>query len=139
MLSDTDKNDTIDPPLYTNFPLAQSMLLHEDTRSASYIQEGRRQIQYPMSTDGFFTTLFIVQGRALDWMILPWTLMTMHSVIYTILQETIFEGIHREMRSWELFYRCAHQNILTPVCILNNCLSDGFFIDLPLLILLLSF
>ena len=89
-------------------PLAKSIIEHEATRTASLQEEGKQQMQYPKSNEGFFRTFFMIEGRALDWMFWPWLLVVLHAVVYTVLQETYnFTDSRRETESWELVFRFA--------------------------------
>ena len=99
-------NDDIDTK-YESFPLVQSMLRHEETRTNSLKEQGKYQINYPLSSDGWISSIFIVQGRALDWMIGPWLIVVGHAALYTTLQEILFntESSKRETDTWEIFFR----------------------------------
>ena len=88
-------------------PLAQSMMEHEAARTASLQKEGKKQIQYTKSNEGFFRTFFLLEGRALDWMFWPWLLVVVHAVVYTVLQELYFANVKRDTESWEILFRCA--------------------------------
>ena len=60
-------------------------------------------MQYPQSSSGFFITLLMIRGRALDWMLWPWVLVTLHAVVYTLVKELAFEnGDQRENSAWEI-------------------------------------
>jgi hypothetical protein len=83
------------------------MLSYQSKRTKSLEDEGKIQINYPLSTDGWLSTIFIVRGRALDWMIWPWTIVVAHATVYTIVQEIIFDAGKRDMKPWEIFFRCA--------------------------------
>jgi hypothetical protein len=92
---------------YESFPLVQSMLRHEITRTNSLKEQGKHQINYPQSTDGWASSIFIIRGRALDWMIVPWLIVVGHATLYTVLQELLFntDAINRKTDSWEIFFR----------------------------------
>jgi hypothetical protein len=100
-----DDHDRLFP--YDGHPLVQSMLRHQTQRTKSLQDEGKCQINYPKSSDGWIPTIFIVRGRALDWMVLPWTVIVLHATVYTIVQEIVFEATERDMESWEIFFRCV--------------------------------
>jgi len=87
--------------------LAQAMVECEDARTASLQEEGKKQIQYPQSNQGFFRTLLMIQGRALDLMVWPWTLVVVHAAIYTVIQEVVYETERKAMESWTIFFRCG--------------------------------
>lgn len=88
-------------------PLAQSMMEHEAERTACLREEGKKQMQYPMSNEGFFRTVFLLEGRALDWMFWPWLFVVLHATAYTVLQESYFTSEKRDAESWEIIFRCA--------------------------------
>ena len=92
---------------YATFPLVQSMLQNEVTRTNSLKEQGKNQINYPLSSDGWASSLFIIRGRALDWMVLPWLLVVGHAVLYTMLQELLFntDASKRQTDTWEIFFR----------------------------------
>lgn len=90
---------------YEAYPLVRSMLLHEKTRTASLTNQGKNQINYPKSSDGWLPSLFIIEGRALDWMILPWLFVVGHATLYTVIQEICFGDLNRDTNSWEIFFR----------------------------------
>ena len=104
----TSYNDDNDVK-YESFPLVQSMLRHEETRSNSLKEQGKLQINYPLSSDGWSKSIFIIWGRALDWMIWPWIIVVGHATLYTILQELLFntDASKRETDTWEIFFRYA--------------------------------
>lgn len=104
-----ENGDTDNSSPYVNYPLVLSMLSHEAVRTASLTHEGKDQITYPLSSDGWIRTIFIVRGRALDWMILPWTVVVVHATIYTVMQEIIVDLEQRNMETWEIFFRYGYQ------------------------------
>jgi putative membrane protein len=68
-------------------------------------EDGKKQMNYPMSNDGWLTTLFIVEGRALDRIWLPWLLVTMNAIIWTLLREIkLTEEEERDLSSYEIFF-----------------------------------
>jgi hypothetical protein len=90
---------------YEEYPLVQSMLRHETSRTASLKEQGKRQMTYPQSSDGWIPSIFNIEGRALDWMIFPWLLVVGHATVYTFLQEFLFPEFNRDNDSWEIFFR----------------------------------
>ena len=44
----------------------------------------KKQREYPRSTDGWIKTIFILNGRALDRIMLPWTIVTLNAIMWTI-------------------------------------------------------
>jgi hypothetical protein len=101
------KNGGVEHCPYDGHPLVQSMLRYQNKRTKSLEDEGKIQINYPLSSDGWLSTIFIVRGRALDWMIWPWTVVVAHAVVYTIVEEIYFGPGKRDMKPWEVFFRCA--------------------------------
>jgi hypothetical protein len=57
---------------YESHPLVQSMIRCEQTRNAEMEEEGKNQILYVKSNDGWIPSLFMIRGRALDWIWFPW-------------------------------------------------------------------
>jgi hypothetical protein len=90
---------------YDAYPLVQSMLLHEISRTACLKEQGKTQMNYPQSSDGWVPCIFIVEGRALDWIIFPWLLVVGHAAVYTVIQELFFADFRRDNDSWEIFFR----------------------------------
>jgi putative membrane protein len=97
------KQNSVDNDGYKRYPLVHSMLLYEKKRTASLEHEGRCQMNYVQSNEGWIRTLFVVRGRALNWMVLPWSIAVIHAVIYTVVQEIVFEIQYREIESWDIF------------------------------------
>lgn len=50
-------------------------------------QDGKKQIFYPKSNDGWLTTLFVLEGRALDKIFVPWIIVSINAVVWTIAAE----------------------------------------------------
>jgi hypothetical protein len=92
---------------YEGYPLAQSMLRYQKTRTASLEEEGKHQIQYHKSNDGWIRSIFIIRGRALDSMVLPWVVAVLHATVYTAVQEVVYDSPKRDSGSWEIVFRCA--------------------------------
>jgi hypothetical protein len=90
---------------YEAHPLVRSMLRNETTRTASLKEQGKNQMNYPQSSDGWVSSIFIIEGRALDWMIVPWLLVVGQAAVCTILQELFFDDYSRDADSWEIFFR----------------------------------
>ena len=106
-----DENDV----RYESFPLVQSMLRHQETRTNSLKEQGKHQINYPLSSDGWVKSIFIIRGRALDWTVGPWLIVVGHATLYTILQEFLFntDSSKRETDTWEIFFR---YELCMPFC-----------------------
>jgi hypothetical protein len=90
---------------YESYPLVQSILQQERTRTNSLKEQGKNQINYPQSTDGWISSVFIIRGRALDWMINPWMFVVGHATLYTILQQLYFRNTNNQNETWEIFFR----------------------------------
>ena len=69
---------------YEGFPLVQSMLASEEIRTTTLNKEGSKQIRYPKSNSGWFRSLFVLEGRALDRILLPWLLVTLNAVAWAV-------------------------------------------------------
>ncbi|KAL7569193.1 hypothetical protein ACA910_016753 [Epithemia clementina (nom. ined.)] len=75
-------NLTIRDDLYDEFTFLHAFVTQAATRNKFLDDEGKMQRLCPKSTSGWFRTLFILNGRALDWIIFPWLVVTLHAVIY---------------------------------------------------------
>jgi putative membrane protein len=103
-LSSPEKEEEIEP-YYENYPLLQSLLRFEKTRNDAFKEEGHLQMDYPLSTSGWYQTLFIIKGRALDWMIAPWVVVVLHATLYTLFQELWFPQLQQDtMQTWNPFF-----------------------------------
>jgi hypothetical protein len=90
---------------YEGCPLLQSMLQSEDRRTSQLEKEGRHQSEYPKSNEGWIRTLFIYKGRALDRIAFPWSISLVHTIVYTVLQESYLPELkNRNAESWEFFF-----------------------------------
>jgi hypothetical protein len=104
--------ENFDP--YERHPLVQSMLRHERARTASLEEEGKLQINYPKSNEGWVSSIFIIQGRALDWSFWPWLFAVLHATVYTVVQQVAYadhEAGSENVGSWEIFFRYADEHI----------------------------
>jgi hypothetical protein len=126
-----DDNDSI----YEAHPFVQSMLRHETTRTKSLTEQGKNQMNYPQSGDGWFTSIFMIQGRALDWMIYPWLFVVGHATLYTVVQELFFDERNRETDTWENFFRCGQNStshiisLLVLICYIPQQFFDLFVVQ----------
>jgi hypothetical protein len=100
-----DDNDSI----YEAHPFVQSMLRHESTRTKSLMEQGKNQMNYPQSSDGWLTSIFMIQGRALDWMIYPWLFVVGHATLYTVVQELFFRGYLQAQIFFKLLVNLTHK------------------------------
>jgi putative membrane protein len=95
---------SVDLLKYESYPLVHSMIRCEQTRNSEMKEEGKNQILYTKSTDGWIRSLFMIRGRALDWIWFPWTFISLHVIAYTAIQETIGHPAERNLLSWEIFF-----------------------------------
>ena len=103
--SDKYKSEVDRWELYKEFPLLQSLLEFESLRTSRLQIEGRKQIESIKSNEGWIKTLFVLNGRALDRSIFPGMVTMIHAVIYTIIQEVVYDGVdNSEVESWEFFF-----------------------------------
>ncbi len=86
MSSSTDDKDNMEKRIssYEGFPLVQSMLASEEKRTTALNKEGSKQIRYPKSNSGWFRSLFVLEGRALDRIFLPWLLVTLNAAAWAV-------------------------------------------------------
>jgi putative membrane protein len=94
---------------YKSYSLVQSMMLYKDIREAALCLEGKAQREYTSSNEGWLATLFMIRGRALDRIALPWAFITLHAIVYTVLQETVFSesietGTNNLLNNWEVVF-----------------------------------
>lgn len=54
---------------------------------------------YPKSTDGWFRTLFVLEGRALDQIMMPWILVTVNGVVWTLISQMYIKDFRGSSRS----------------------------------------
>jgi putative membrane protein len=85
---DDDDDDDDDDDEYKNYPFVQSLIETESIRTLTFIKAGSKQMKYPKSNEGWIFTLMTFEGRALDRILLPWFLVTLNSIIWTIVCET---------------------------------------------------
>ena len=82
-----DDEDEDDEDKYKNYPLVQSLIETESIRTVTFMKAGSKQMKYPKSNAGWRITLLTCEGRALDRIVLPWFLVTLNSIIWTIVYE----------------------------------------------------
>ena len=70
---------------YEEYPLVKSMLEHQSVRDGSFICDAITQFEYPKGDEGWIRTIFLLRGRALHQIALPWTVVSLHAVIVTLL------------------------------------------------------
>lgn len=89
---------------YKDFPLVKDILLHEKERRKHLEDDGCKQMFYPKSSDGWLRSLCVIEGRALDQFFLPWLLVSLNAIAYTIFAELYIDD-NRELNllSFESF------------------------------------
>jgi predicted membrane chloride channel (bestrophin family) len=112
---------------YQNYPLLKSMIQNEGIRSAHLKLEGKLQIEYTKSTDGWWKTLRIFDGRALDNMIFPWTIATVHAILFTVIQEQWVKPAKRDMTSLEVFFSFVFNSTLSFLLVFRLNRAAGRF------------
>jgi predicted membrane chloride channel (bestrophin family) len=65
------------------------MLASEKIRTEALEVDGKKQIFYTKSNDGWFQTVFVLQGRALDRYIVPLAIVTVNAIIWTVVAEAV--------------------------------------------------
>jgi ion channel-forming bestrophin family protein len=95
------------------FSLLQSMKTHANIRNAFFNEEGRAQMNFPRSDQGWLVSLLILQGRALDWIVLPWCAVVIHCAIYIFFQEIVFDVKRRDLNYWNAFSGLAVNSTLS--------------------------
>lgn len=78
----------------SEFPFLHEFLLKAKTRENFLDEEGKLQRLCPSSANGWVATIFILNARALDWIILPWIVVTLHAVLYIVISSNIPEFNH---------------------------------------------
>ena len=107
-----NNSDPTSAPDYDRYkkshPLVYAMMQGKAIRTRQLEQEGAQQIQYPKSSQGWWTTLRIVEGRALKSVAPVWCLVVLHAVAYTCCHELIPDlEQSAELSSWEIFFGIA--------------------------------
>lgn len=75
------------------------------SRSTALEKDGNRQLFYPKSTDGWFKTLFVLEGRALDRIMLPWIFVTLNGVMWTLVSELYLNDSRKsDLSSYESIF-----------------------------------
>ena len=100
---------------YEGYPLIQSLLRYERVRRTSFRDDGKAQMQYPLSTEGWIATLLVIRGRALGTVVLPWTFVVLHAVGYTLFMEFLFgyDASNTSIwSSWDIFLGLALSSTL---------------------------
>jgi putative membrane protein len=72
---------------YNGFPLVQSMMATEARRTAALTREGSKQMKYCKSNAGWLRSIFVLEGRALDRIFLPWLIVTLNAVAWAVVYD----------------------------------------------------
>ena len=95
-------------------PLVYSMLEEQDRRRRRLQKEGAVQMNHPLSDSGWMKTLFVSEGRALDFVMPAWCVVVGHAILYTCLSELVLDkynvwtrDVSDELGSWETFFGIA--------------------------------
>ena len=89
---------------YADFPLVRGLLVHQRTRIAALEKDGRKQIEYTKSNDSWLRTLLVWEGRALDRIYFPWTLVTVNAIVWTFFVENVLDERETEFTHFENFF-----------------------------------
>jgi putative membrane protein len=78
---------------------------HFFLRTAALEEDGKKQIFYPKSNDGWLKTIFVMEGRAIDRFLVPWIIVSANAVIWTVFtEEVLSERIEVEFSTYENFF-----------------------------------
>lgn len=110
-------------------PLLNTLLQNERLRTDSLLARGKAQIQYPLSNEGWIKTLFILSGRSLGSIAMPWTVVVVHSIVYTAVYQHGGFAKRRSMEAWELFFSFVLNSTLSLLLVfrLNRAASRFWF------------
>ena len=90
---------------YKQYPLVRGLLIHERKRNQTFNEDGKKQILYPQSNVSWFRTIFVFEGRALDRFIVPWVLVTLNAIVWTVIAEKVIpESRETEIGSYENYF-----------------------------------
>lgn len=110
-----------------NTNLLQSLAENETTRTNHLNLEGKAQITYQQSTDGWIPTVFLIKGRALDHVYCMWILVVLNSIIAIVLQQHAIK-YQRDISSWELFFSFVLNATLSLLLVFRlNRAADRFW------------
>ena len=71
------------------YPFVYKLLQTEQQRTAAFHNDGKIQMNYPKSNEGWIKTVFIWKGRALDQILFPWSVVTINAIVWTAVYEYI--------------------------------------------------
>lgn len=87
-----------------NYPLIYTMMKEQGTRTAHLEKEGAAQINCPKSNEGWFRCIFLLRGRALDSIAGVWTLVVLHTIIYTLVVELVVGRNAQQLTAWQTYF-----------------------------------
>jgi ion channel-forming bestrophin family protein len=74
-------------------------------RTSALEMDGETQMCATKSNDGWLRTLFVLEGRALDRIAIPWTVTTLNAVVWTLLAELVLPPMDAERSAiFETFF-----------------------------------
>lgn len=90
---------------YKDYGMLQSMMAGEKTRRNTLEVDGKIQMTYTKSNDGWVPTLISWRGRALDRIYWPWGLLTLNAFAWTLFVELYLGEYETQSNSgWESFF-----------------------------------
>lgn len=91
---------------YGEYPLLRSLLINQTKRNAALQWEGRHQIEFPQSNEGWWKTIWMVRGRGIDYLIWPWSLCVLHSIAYVVAIDYLdmLQPATTSLSGWEVVF-----------------------------------
>jgi len=87
------------------YPFIAAMMKERPTRNAFLEKDGAAQINCTRSSQGWFRSIFLWRGRALDSIFGVWTVVLLHSTIYTLLMQFFFVARNsQQLFSWSNYF-----------------------------------
>jgi Bestrophin, RFP-TM, chloride channel len=92
--------------------LVKALRENQAVRTAAFEDDGRYQIQYAKSTDGWLATIFVGRGRELQYIRFPFCVVVLHGIAYTCIAQLVVHSeedkppasTSRLLRSWEFVF-----------------------------------
>jgi len=110
--------------LYRNFPLAHLTLANSPKRKAAFRKRGHKQMNHVRGTDGWWRTLLVIEDRALDNFLGPWTLVCLNALLACLLVQVWGIELPREtLEHWDTVYSLVLKTSLAFLLVfrLNRC------------------
>jgi predicted membrane chloride channel (bestrophin family) len=106
-----------------------SSLIFPPLRSSALEADGTKQMSYTKSNDGWLQTLCVVEGRAFGRFLLPWAIVTINAIVWTIIAEVAFpERKYDTMVAYESFISLVLSTTLAFLLVFRlNRSSDQFW------------